>query len=113
MFVAPNASRIAGTVVGVEPEPNGRGSVWRIAVDRAIDVGNLPNFVRAHVGKIIPVHVQPRLKETVAEADTLEAQIAYRGDERGGGFVVVGNDVRKLAEGEASGGERTTFEPHS
>jgi hypothetical protein len=40
--VVPNASRVEGTLLAIEPEPDGVGSVWKIAVERSDDVEGLP-----------------------------------------------------------------------
>lgn len=94
--VVPNASRVRGRLVRIKREPGARGSVWEITVDEARDVEGLPNFAQAHVGKIIQVYVHQELHHDLAERDSLEARIAFRGDERGGRFVLIEDDVRKL-----------------
>ena len=94
--VVPNASRVRGRLVQVQPEPDGYGSVWEVAVDESLDIDGLPNFTRAHVGKTIPVYVHPELEHELTEKDKMEARVTFRGDERGGRFVLTEDDVRKL-----------------
>jgi hypothetical protein len=90
--VAPNASDVSGTVVAVEPEPGGWGTVV-VAIDEASDVGAFPNFVRPHIGQTIRVAVPPRAARDVPETGPIQARIAFRGDERGGRFVVIAPDA--------------------
>ena len=94
--VVPNASKVRGSLVRIKPEPGGRGSIWEITVDEARDIEGLPNFARAHIGEMIQVYVHQELLHKLAESDELEARIAYRGDERGGRFVLIEDDVHKL-----------------
>ena len=94
--VKPNASKVRGKLVGIKPEPDGYGANWEIAVDEANDVDDLPNFARSHIGKVIDVYVHPELKSDLIEKDNLEVRVTYRGDERGGRFALIDNDVHKL-----------------
>jgi len=94
--VKPNASKVRGEIISIRPEPDGFGSNWKIAVAEAKDVDNLPNFARPYVGQIISVYIHPELKHNLSEKDQLEARVTYRGDERGGRFALVEDDVRKL-----------------
>lgn len=94
--VVPNASQVRGRLIRIKPEPGERGSVWEIAVEEARDVEGFPNFAQAHVGQIIQVYVHPSIQHELAETDRMEARLAFRGDERGGRFVLIDDDVRKL-----------------
>jgi hypothetical protein len=95
-YVKPNASKVRGKLISIKPEPDGFGSNWEIAVDEAKDVDSLPNFARSHVGQIISVYVHPGLEYDLSEKDNLEAKVTYRGDERGGRFALIEDDVHKL-----------------
>jgi hypothetical protein len=94
--VVPNASLVRGRLLSVKPWPGGPGTEWAIVVDGAQDVAGLPNFVRDYVGKTINVRVRSEIKPPVPEHHSLEARIAYRGDERGGLFTLVGNEAREV-----------------
>ena len=94
--VVPNESTVRGRIVRVSPGPGGQGSVWKVAVKEAKSVGGLPNFARDRVGETINVHTNPQADLNLTEADEVEARVAFRGDERGGRFVLVGDDARKL-----------------
>jgi hypothetical protein len=94
--VVPNASTVRGSLTRILPEAEGDGAIWEIRVDEAKDAGGLANFVRAYVGKPIHVYVQPHLQHHLAENDRLEARIAFRGDEHGGRFVLIGDDIHRL-----------------
>jgi hypothetical protein len=94
--VVPNASQIRGRLLQIQPEQGSGGAVWTIAVDEADDVEGMPNFARAHVGQPIEVYVHPELHPALAERDPLEARVAFRGDEQGGRFVIVNDDLHKL-----------------
>ena len=94
--VVPNAGKVIGRLLRITPEPTGHGSVWEIAVEDSRDVDDLPNFTKSHVGGAISVYVHPQLKHDLSETDRLEARVAFRGDERGGRFVLVDDDLRKL-----------------
>lgn len=94
--VVPNASRVRGTLLAVRPNVSGRGYLWDIAVEQTFDVEGLPNFVAPQVGKTIHAYVHPRLRSPVHTGEALEARIAFRGDERGGRFVLVEDDVRPI-----------------
>ncbi len=94
--VVPNASTVYGRIVGVKPEPDGYGSVWDISVKEAHDVGDLPNFAQDQVGNTIQVYIHPHLDLNLKEADEVKARVAFRGDERGGRFVLIEDDARKL-----------------
>ncbi len=96
MPVIPNASLVRGRLLSVKPDPSGRGFQWAIVVEEARDIAGMPNFVREYVGKTISVHVQPEVKPGLVAHDLLEARLAYRGDERGGLFITVGDEIRKV-----------------
>jgi hypothetical protein len=91
----PNASRVRGQLLRISSDTGGRGSFWEIAVHEASDVPGMPNFAAAHIGKTITVYVHPELKHGFKQGDAVEAQVAYRGDERGGQFALVEDDVQK------------------
>ncbi len=94
--VIPNCSRVRGRLVQIRSEPGGDGSEWEILVQEAGDIENLPNFVKAHVGERIRVYVHQQLKHNFTEKELLEARVAFRGDERGGRFVLIGDDARRV-----------------
>jgi hypothetical protein len=94
--VVPNASRVRGQLVRIAPDRGGRGSFWKVAVRETHDIPGMPNFAAAHVGKTINIYVHPELKSALKKGDDLEARVAYRGDERGGLFALVEDDVRRL-----------------
>jgi len=91
--VVPNASRVEGKLLAIEPEPDGVGSIWKIAVERAYDVEGLPNFAQSYAGSTIEVYVRPRLKSGLRAGERLRARVTYRGDERGGRFALAADDV--------------------
>ena len=93
--VVPNASQIRGQLRQIRPEPEGCGAVWTIRVDEARDVDGMPNFARAYVGQPIEVYVHPELRPALAEQDSLEVRVAYRGDERGGRFVILNDELHQ------------------
>jgi len=92
--VVPNASQVCGTLVRVSSD--GNGSLWKIAVDETRDVDGMPNFAKAYVGDTIQVYVHPHLRADVTERGRVQARVAFRGDERGGQFVLVEDDVHRL-----------------
>jgi hypothetical protein len=94
--VVPNAGYVQGKLVAVEPDPAGTGSVWQIAVHEARDVPGLPNFAASSIGKTIAVYIHPELKADVDVGATLQARVTYRGDERGGRFALIEDDVRRI-----------------
>ncbi len=94
--VAPNASQVRGTLKHIMPEGSGRGSTWEIAVDEACDIDGLPNFAQAYVGTTIHTYIHPQLHFPIAENDKVQARVAFRGDERGGCFVLIDDDVQRL-----------------
>jgi hypothetical protein len=92
----PNEARVRGKLLRAAPAGDGRGSLWDLALDEAHDIEGLPNFARSYVGRTISVYAQRDLPAGAAASDRLEAHVAWRGDERGGRFVLVDDDVRKL-----------------
>ena len=92
--VVPNASRIRGRIV--RQTAGEEGALWEISLDTAEDVEGMPNFAHSYVGQTIQVHLHPTLKTSVKQGDSVEARVAYRGDERGGRFAIVGDDVKKV-----------------
>jgi hypothetical protein len=94
--VVPNASRVHGKLVHIRPDPAGDGAIWELAVAEALDVDGLPNFVATATGQTISVYVHAGLRTAFREADLVEARVAYRGDQRGGRFALVEDDVRRL-----------------
>ncbi len=94
--VIPNASRVRGRILRIRPAPSGKGSIWEVSVDDAQSIGTSPNFVQPYIAKTIPVYVHPELGGDFAEMEAIEARVAFRGDEHGGRFVLVEDDVRKL-----------------
>jgi hypothetical protein len=95
--VQPNASKVRGRLVQITPRPEGLGEVWAIAVDDVASVDGLLNFAEAHVGDVIAVYVNERLRHRFTEQDRLEARIAFRGDQRGGRFVLIKDNVRRVS----------------
>jgi hypothetical protein len=95
VHVIPNASWVRGRFLDARPAPTGEGSIWSLEVTQADDVSGYPNFVRDRVGQTIEVFVAAGSALEVAVNDRVAAEIAYRGDERGGTFVVRG-EVTKL-----------------
>jgi hypothetical protein len=93
---APNASRVRGRLLSIEPGEEGQGTIWKVKVDASLDVDKLPNFARAHIGKVIEIIVPPDCRHKVVRGYNIEARVAYDGDERGGAFFLIENDVRKL-----------------
>lgn len=59
------------------------------------DVDGMANFVQSEVGKNIEVYVHPAMDANLAASDSIEAQVAFRGDEHGGRFVLTNDEVRK------------------
>jgi hypothetical protein len=94
VFAAPNECKVRGKVVSVEPGPEGVGSAWQVELHEADDVGDMPNMARARVGDTITVFVHPKVKESPAEGEAIQAQITYQGDEQGGAFFLSPGDVR-------------------
>jgi len=94
--VVPNVAVVRGNFIGTEPSLDGDGSTWKIAVEESRDVEGMPNFVHPQVGKTIQVFVGSKHPLDFGVNDALEARVAYRGDERGGRFVLMGSDIRKL-----------------
>jgi hypothetical protein len=93
--VIPNAALVRGKLISVKARPEG-GSDFDIVVDNAFDVPGYPNFVRSYIDQTIRVSVHPGLQHTLKENDSLEARVAYRGDERDGRFTLVEDHLRKL-----------------
>jgi hypothetical protein len=91
----PNAGRIRGQVVGIQPEADGFGSTWEVSVQDVQDVPGFANFARNYLGRTLELFVHPGLKDRAAVHDNIAAKIAFRGDERGGRFVVLDDDLRK------------------
>jgi hypothetical protein len=92
--VQPNEARIRGKIVGVKPD--GAGSSWEVALEEVRDVEGMPNFAQSEVGKKIKVYAHPEIETDLTPGDAFEAKIAFRGDERGGRFVLAHDDFRKL-----------------
>src|SRR5436309_2217806 len=82
----PNAGLVRGRFIGAQPEE--WGSTWEIAVEESTDVEGMPNFVKPHIGQTIRVFVGDKAPTDVEVNDALQARVEYRGDERGGRFVV-------------------------
>ena len=93
---APNESKIRGRLIKVAPGPEGVGQVWRVQVDESEDLGKTADFARGLPGKEISVLVHPYLKKKYSESDLIEARISFQGDERGGAYFLMGEDVRRL-----------------
>ena len=94
--VVPNAAVVRGRLTRIRSETDTAGTTWDVVVEAADDADNLPNFARAYVGKAIEVVVRPDTSPDLAEGDALEARVAFRGDERGGRFILIQDDARKL-----------------
>jgi hypothetical protein len=92
----PNESKIYGQIIDITSGPEGMGYVWKVKVDGSSDVNNLPNLTRIHIGKVITIYVHPGLKKQLVKADTIEARVSFQGDEQGGAFFLLDDDVRKL-----------------
>jgi hypothetical protein len=94
--VVPNESLVRGKVMSIKQDAGAGGAEWQVTIKETRPVGNSPDFVQAYIGKTISVFVARGAAGAVAENDMIEAHLAYRGDERGGRFVLVGDGVRKL-----------------
>jgi hypothetical protein len=92
--VVPNESSIVGRLERIASADEG-GAVWTISVERTRGVGQQPDFARGETGKSIDVYVSAGLETSLQEGDRLEAQVTFRGDERGGRYVLVGTGARK------------------
>ena len=93
--VMPNAGRIRGQVVSVRPEADGRGTTWEVAIRDVQDVPGMANFARSYQGGTVALFVHPGLTGRAGVHDTITAKVAFRGDEHGGRFVVVDDDLHK------------------
>lgn len=93
--VVPNESKVQGRLISIKPEADGDGSVWEIALEKAEDVDDKPNFAKSHVGETIHVYVNPEDEHSIAEQDEIEANVSYRGDEHGGMFTLSGEVQKK------------------
>ena len=93
---APNESVVRGTVVEIEAGPDGVGSIWKVHVDETHDVGQLRNLTRAHIGETIVIYVHPDMRKEFTAGDTIEVNVSFQGDERGGAFFLMGDKVHKL-----------------
>jgi hypothetical protein len=91
----PNAGRIRGEIVRIQPEADGFGSIWEVALREVQDVRGFANFARGYLGGTVALYVQPGLQDRAAVHDSISAKVAFRGDERGGRFVVLDDEVRK------------------
>jgi hypothetical protein len=96
---APNESIIQGEVLEVTPIPGGMGSICKVKLQEAHDVGKLSNLAQPHVGEVIEVYVHPKVKMRLKIGDRIETRISYMGDESGGSFFMKGSRVRKLRLG--------------
>ena len=93
---APNESIVCGKLVEIGAGPDGMGCIWKVRVDEARDVGELPNFTRGRVGETILIYVHPGMRKEFKAGDTIEVTVSFQGDERGGAFFLMGDKVRKL-----------------
>jgi len=91
----PNASKVRGKLLKAERDPDG-GWLWHVAMDDSQDVPGLPNFTRSYIGRVIDIY--SRLSPSVIPHDgsRVEAKVSYRGDERGGLFLLSGDELRNL-----------------
>ena len=65
-------------------------------VEESFDVRGLPNFATSFVGQAISIYAQRALPRGVSQSDRVEARVAWRGDIRGGRFVLLDDNVRKV-----------------
>jgi hypothetical protein len=93
--VMPNAGRIRAQVLRIQPEADGFGSTWEVSVQDVKDVPGFANFARSYLDSTLALYVHSGLQGRAAVHDTIAAEIAFRGDERGGRFVVLDDDLQK------------------
>lgn len=93
---APNESMLQGKLVRIDSGPDGMGSIWSVEVIASHDVDQLPNFTQAHIGETISIYIHPEMKTSLAPGDNIQARVSYHGDERGGAFFLIDDDVSKL-----------------
>lgn len=93
---APNESIVCGKLVEVSAGPEGMGSTWRVNVEEARDVGELPNLTRGCVGETIVIYVHPEMRKEFKAGDTVAVNVSFQGDEHGGAFFLLDQKVRKL-----------------
>jgi hypothetical protein len=95
--VIPNEALVRGKLVSIKTRGDG-GSDFDIIVDNASDVSGYPNFAHSYIGQTIRLSVPPgvQFRDALKENNSIEARVAYRGDERGGRFNLVDDHIRKL-----------------
>ena len=93
--VVPNSARVRARLLGVRDDPAG-GSLVSLEVRSADDVPGVANFIKSRVGQVIEAKIPAGITTSGAESDEVQVEIAYRGDEGGGRFVVVGDGMEKL-----------------
>jgi hypothetical protein len=91
----PNAARIRGKILHILPEADGFGAIWEVAIRDVQDVPGFTNFARSYRGDTVSLFVNPGLQARATAHDRIAAKVAFRGDERGGRFVVLDDDLRK------------------
>jgi hypothetical protein len=93
---APNACQVKGELLSKKKGPDGRSEIWKVKVEAAENVDELPNFAESRVGEVITVIIPPDTKHRLAKGDRLKARLAFEGNEHGGEFFLQGGQVRKL-----------------
>jgi hypothetical protein len=93
--VIPNSGRISGEIVQIQPEADGFGSTWEVSVRDVEDVPGFTNFARSYLHGTLALYVHPGLQDWAVVHDHIVAKVTFRGDERGGRFVVVDDDLHK------------------
>lgn len=93
---APNESIVRGKLVEIEAGPDGMGKIWKVDVEEARDVSELPNLALQHVGKTVPIYVHPGMRKEFNLGDRVEFNVSFQGDERDGAFFLLADKVRKV-----------------
>ena len=94
--VAPNESIVHGKLIKIDSGPDGVGAIWSVEVIESHTVDKLPNFAQAHIGEIISIYIHPGMKTSLAPGDHIQARVSFQGDETGGSFFLIDDDVSKL-----------------
>jgi hypothetical protein len=89
---------VHGRILDIRPDPTsfrGEGADWKVEVAEVEDVAGARNFARGRAGSVIDLFI-PSLPPgfDVAVGDVICARVSFKGDERGGRFVLV-DDLRK------------------
>jgi hypothetical protein len=93
---APNESKIQGKIVKINKDTESMSQVWDVKIEKSVDVKGMPNFTKSRLGNSVKIYLPLDIKGKFKKGDLIEASVTFQGDEAGGVFFAVDDEIQKV-----------------